>query len=149
MQEPRLYLTSHEAILKVVVDNVACRRLNSKNTHVDFLVCTPTFGFGLCDAQKIASVRSATRLLIQLAVLIDICAFCVEIRQFPHEWCIAIVAGLFECSSLDLSDNTDLVSCCHKALCMYRKSVDRDAGGRETIEMGFRRVYSIIVSISC
>jgi hypothetical protein len=144
MQQSRLNLAAHEAIFKSVVYDVAGGGLHGEDTNVDLFIGARALGFGFRDAEKIATrggCVAACGGLFQVAILVNIGAFGVEVGELAGEGCVSIVADFFQRRRLDLADDADLVASSDEAASVDRKSVDGDAGGGEPVKMSLGGIY--------
>jgi hypothetical protein len=84
--------------------------------------------------------------LIQALNIVNVGAFGIQIREFPNERRVPIVASFLEGGGLDLTNHADFMTCYHKSLRVNREPMNGNTGGRKSIEMGFRGVYSVSIS---
>ena len=138
MEQSGLDLTAHETVLKVVIDDVTRCWLDSDDADIDFLIGAVPFAWRLSDAQQVPSSWCAGVILgFQVAILIDVRAFGVNICQLPDKGGIAVVAGLLQRRSLDLSHDTDFVPGSDQSLGVDGKPVYRNTRGGELVQVGF------------
>lgn len=144
VKQSRLDLAPHEAIFKVVVYDIARGRLHRQDPDVHLLVRAPSFGIGLGDAQQIARRRGARararRRRRHILHFIDVGAFGVQIRELAGERRVSIVTGGFQGRRLQLTDDANLVSRIDEAFHVHMQPMDRDAGRRKAVQMGFGRI---------
>src|ERR1700722_3030465 len=77
--------------------------------------------------------------------IINIGAFGIKIRQLSYEWSISIVPCRLQSSSLELSNNSNLMPSRDQSLDVYMKSVHGYASGRKAVEVRLCRM--LIISI--
>src|SRR6478735_4194541 len=105
MQKASFEFASHEAILKVIVDDVTSGRLYRNQANMYFLVVPPAFRVRFSDAEQIASLLACTIARIESLDIVDICPFGVEVREFPNEGSISVVTDGFQSCRLELTND--------------------------------------------
>ena len=129
MEQPRLNLASHKAILEVVIDNVASGWLHGDDAHFDFFVSARALGLSLGDAKEVSpGWSSRVAPLVQFPNFIDVGAFSIDICEFPDKWRVSVVSGLLQGSCLDLTNDSNLVTSGYESFRMDGQPMDGNTG---------------------